>query len=179
MCKFSVLGGENIQLGFVFVFFYLQSQSVYNSVLNRGGNCGLGHCLQTLWKLEECSYTNSQRTNLRGVKGWGSVTKLARLVSVKVTNKTRKCSEGLTVSVADSYSLYLINKYSALTADESVGCNQAQKALLKPLLTRTPCQSLAVFCKFRNGRINIPMKSYGVSKRGKIASFAAWWTGDV
>lgn len=110
-------------------------------------------------------YTNSQRTNLRGVKGWGSVTKLARLVSVKVTNKTHKCSEGLTVSVPDSYSLYLINKYSALTADESVGCNQAQKAPLNPLLTRTSCESLAVLHKFRNGCINIQMKSYGVSER--------------
>lgn len=95
------------------------------------------------------------------------MTKLARLVSVKVTNKTCKCSEGLTVYVPDSYSLYLINKYSALTADESVGCNQAQKALLNSLLTRTSCESLAVLHKFRNGHINIQMKSYGVSEREK------------
>lgn len=83
------------------------------------------------------------------------MTKLARLVSVKVTNKTRKRSEGLTFTVPDSYSLWLINKYSALTADESVGCNQAQKALLNPLLTPTSCESLAVLHKFINGRINI------------------------
>lgn len=82
------------------------------------------------------------------------MTKLARLVSVKVTNKTRKRSEGLTFTVADSYSLRLINKYSALTADESVGCDQAQKALLNPLLTPA-CESLAVLHKFINSCINI------------------------
>lgn len=84
----------------------------------------------------------------------------------KVTNKIRKSSEGLTVSVPDSYSLYLINKYSALTADESVGCNQAQKTPLNPVLTQTSCESIAVLHKFRNGYINIQMKSYS-QKGGK------------
>lgn len=55
-----------------------------------------------------------------------------------------------------------------------------KKPFYSPFWHGRHARSLAVFHEFRNGRINIPMKSYAVSKRGeKIASFAAWWTGDV